>query len=378
MNSQVQAMIEQIDACFESMCNPNHTVFKQGEENLKAYQMNNSFALLIVEYLRFLVSNPSTNSTKVFRVSIELKQAIGREWAADGPLAQSCPTQMHAQIKELILTLLPVLSQKPAQLLTEAIGIIAERDFPDQWPTLTKVLMSSLSEDNHLLNFRIWEIIAKITKKYEHLGRSDALWSEIAIVLNDCHDRLLFFAQWYLNQIVETLARPTGDQSQLKIFLQIMGTLLKVFYRFCFQDLPAAVEDSISAWTTVLSKALNLEMSGDQETSFLNLKVRGEGVKTLILFSSKFKEDFQDYLYQFSQQMWNICKTPPTNEDDPFFDKLIVKALHFFKRFVYHNDFQGLFKENLFPMIEQLVIPNLRPRGKKTRKASLNGPNLGV
>lgn len=69
-------------------------------------------------------------------------------------------------------------------------------------------------------------LISDITEKYSYLGRSDPLYEEIILVCNQVHDFILDLTA----KIIQ--ASSLDDKT-----LNILETLMKIFYHLNYQDL---------------------------------------------------------------------------------------------------------------------------------------------
>lgn len=82
------------------------------------------------------------------------------------------------------------------RLLKESLLVMAKWEFPQRWENLTQTLMSCLDPNqlNSFVNFRIFNLLAKLTARYEYSTRSDNLYREIILVADTTADYLLHFA----------------------------------------------------------------------------------------------------------------------------------------------------------------------------------------
>ena len=66
---------------------------------------------------------------------------------------------------------------------------------------------------------------------------------------------------------------------------------LKLFYNLNYQDLHPKFEDNIGEWMKILIDAI--KMNGDSSNVEL-FKCKGAALKSIILYSNKYKEDIYD------------------------------------------------------------------------------------
>ena len=101
------------------------------------------------------------------------------------------PRNEVATIKsELIGLMVKVPSALQAQL-GDAISVIADSDFYQNWDTLVDDLVSRLTPDNAATNNGVLKVAHSVFKKWEPLYRSDELYTEINHVLSKFGDPFL-------------------------------------------------------------------------------------------------------------------------------------------------------------------------------------------
>ena len=91
-------------------------------------------------------------------------------------------------------------------------------------------------------------LIKDITFKYSYLSRSDPLYEEIIMVCDQLHDFLLELTL----KIVQTANLDQGT-------LEILETLMNIFYHLNYQDLHPKFEDNLDSWMGVLKHVMNFD-----------------------------------------------------------------------------------------------------------------------
>lgn len=193
--------ISQLARLFEDTLNAN--VRQQAEANLVSLERQPSqhFPILLLGLISAYDAQPIQAR---LAASIKLKNICRLAWSDDEALElendqqispyQLVPQADRAQLKASLLPLLLQLSQ-PGTLPTNPIGlrlqisdcvsIIAERDFPEKWPTLMDELvngMRSATPDSVALQ-AVLQTAHSIFRKWRAAFRSDALYTEINLVL---------------------------------------------------------------------------------------------------------------------------------------------------------------------------------------------------
>jgi exportin-2 (importin alpha re-exporter) len=195
-----QQLLDQLSQLFTDTLDP--AVRKQAEQNLTSLerQPEQHFPVLLLA----LISSPNYPIPIRLAASIKLKNICRRAWSDDESLEVEDNSQLSVyqlvsepdrkQLKSSLLPLLIQLSQ-PAVLaanpiglrlqLSESIALIANKDFPDDWPNLIDEMvigMQSSTPDSVALQ-GVLQTAHSIFRKWRAAFRSDVLYTEINLVL---------------------------------------------------------------------------------------------------------------------------------------------------------------------------------------------------
>jgi Cse1 len=262
----------------------------------------------------------------------------------------------------IILSLLQLLFSKTgnvADIINEGTLEIAKLEYPGRWSSLPGDAVAFLGE-NHNINLRVFELIQGVTEKYTECSRSDNLFREILDVIEKVHDKLLQYAEGYLNGI-----QSATTPSELEMYMSILASILKIFYNINWQDLSEAVEDNLQSWMKIIQGVMNEDIKSKFEGSNLGdledvyLKCKGEAINCSLLYAKKYREEFMPLIDSFAQSIWQICTE--TNKDSLASDNVTILALHYFKTFVENPNFIQFFAERLEEMFKNLIIKNITP-----------------
>ncbi len=75
--------------------------------------------------------------------------------------------QDRTTVKGSLVALMTVVGKTLRSLLGEALGIIADQDFPDDWPTMCKELVSKINTSDMAVTNGILEASAAAFKKFD-------------------------------------------------------------------------------------------------------------------------------------------------------------------------------------------------------------------
>lgn len=269
---------------------------------------------------------------------------------------------MHVEAAKRVIPAMINTPSTQADYLAEALSVIASAEYPKDWDTLTQELIEQMDDQNHEKNFRLWNVIRKITKKYPQESRSDELYHEINVTIKSIHSKLLYYSQGYLNQLENI-----KDAELLHLCLKILKAILKTFYNINSQDLPALVEDNLSNWANILknllSKKINMQNLTNSETDVLWFECKGEAIKSALMFATKYQEEFMEAIRPFANEIWDICME--SNADEKY-TTILVHSMKYFKSFCESPTFIDFFQDNVTLMFTKVLIPNLTPNEMTT------------
>ncbi|KAI9098339.1 Cse1-domain-containing protein [Phlyctochytrium arcticum] len=333
----------------------NPTTRKQAETALATVESQPNFPVLLLK----LVEDPSTDPTVRFAGVIYFKNFVKRCWVQNGE--QDVITAAdRAAIKTHIVTLMRAVPASLQAQLGEAVSIIADNDFPDNWMNLIPDLTSKLSADDHVSNIGILQTAHSIFRRYRGMTRTDKLFLEIKLVLST-------FAQPYLEflKIVDQAIEANKDNGPvLQNLFQVLLQIVKIFYDLNYQDLPEFFEDHQSEFMVLFQKYLSytnplLSTGDDDEVGSLE-KVKATICESLDLYAKKYAEEFT-HLPDFVTVVWNLLTTTGL---EPKNDILVSKAIGFLTSVVQPSQYRSLFQDpdTLRNICERVVLPNMQLR----------------
>lgn len=251
-------------------------------------------------------------------------------------------------VKQQIVAVYLQAPKQIAHMVQEAIVAIAQRDFPQQWEYLLPQLVPVLNVAQYSpeQTLRVLKLMRKLFEKYEYSSRSDPLYSEIIVACDATHNALLALTTY----LVQQLSVLQGD---IPVQLKLLKSCLRVFYYLNFQDIHPLFEDALQTWMQVMQSVLKLQSSTFPTETF---KCKGEALRIVLLYATKYREDFENLIQIFSQEIWAVC-TNTTH--DAHFDKILHNALRYFKSLVAWQDMKPFFQANMVSLIENLIIKNL-------------------
>lgn len=185
--------------------------------------------------------------------------------------------------------------------------------------------------------------MAEITHKYSYMTRSDPLYNEINISCDAIHNFLIAATRNSIASIFQNSSNPAH--------ILILEQEMILFYNLNYQDLHPLFEENLPEWMNILNRVMNLP-----DTNEHFFKCKGAALQSILLYASKYKEDVEDSIKGFSEQIWSLCANALP---DPEYDEIVLNALKYFRSLILWKDMKSFFATNINNLVSNLLLPNL-------------------
>lgn len=335
-----QNNLETIPKILEQSLHPQFS--NQADKILKSIENEPGFSINLLHVIA------STNLSQSIRLAgaLYFKNLIKRKWL-DGDGDGNNYLLPIDDVNKIKLEIIDIMIQLPNQLqvqIGEAITLIAELDFPHNWPNLIENLVTKFSLTNFINNKAILLVSHLIFKKWRALFRSDELFLEIKLVLTKFVDPFLkLFIE--LDQLID---KSLDNEAQLIIYFENLLLLVQIYYDFNCQDIPEFFEDHMNELMAIIHKYLVYENGllkyhdNDEEVNVL-IKVKTSIVELLSLYITRYADVFQPLIQTFITSVWELINNYVTKQ--PKYDLLVVKSLQFLTSIIKIPDYQSLFQQ---------------------------------
>lgn len=293
--------------------------------------------------------------------AIQLKNYIGRKWEHEPCEAGLIPFEVRIAIKGGIVDLAILAPPRVQAQLREAVSTIASWDFPGEWPQLFPSLVQKL---NGCTDFNVISGVLvmahSIMKKWESEAKSDPLMEEIKTVLS-------MFSEPYLalfRQLNQLIAQHSSSKEAQTVLYQSLFIMVRIFYSFCFQDLPEFFEDNLAEFMDsfyhYLTASNSLLVTDNDEEAGIEEKVKGAICSVADLFAKMYEPEFVQ-LPKFVEATWQLLTTIGP---EPKYDLLVCKDMSFLTTIVKQERHKRHFEspEVLCGILKRIVLPNMRLR----------------
>ena len=302
--------LAQLATLFQHTLQPEQR--REAEEQLGHLCAQPRFALMLLA----LVQSDSASTAIRLAAAIQFKNLCKLHWAADENddawiVADDEKAVIRSQLIPVLVALAGAqnLSQAILAQVNESVALIAREDFPDQWPTLVDELVGQLSSDNYHVILSVLATSHAIFRRWRSMFRSDALYSEINLVLSKFANPLLDLIGRVHGMIIE----PVTPAQNMVPLANCLVLLLQLFYDLSAQDLPPQFEDAIPTLSQVFTSLLSFsrpEITGDEDDvapAPLD-KIRSSVCEIFELYAKRYL-DVLPQLPEYVQAVWNMLST---------------------------------------------------------------------
>ncbi|KNE72634.1 hypothetical protein AMAG_16397 [Allomyces macrogynus ATCC 38327] len=340
----------------------NPATQRQAEAELAQIETHAGFAPFLLQ----LVAADQMDQNVRFAGAVYFKNFVKRHWVVDevNKIADADRATIKAAIVDVMIAAPPRLQLQ----ISDAVTIMANADFPGNWPTLITDLVSKLTPDNYHVNNGVLQTAHSIFKKWRHQYSSNAVIEEIKLVIDtfyETYERLFLDADARL-----TAAIATKDKAAADLFAHTFLLLAKLYLSMNVQDLPYQFEENQEKFFPVFLKYLAidaplLESDSDEDASTLD-KVRAAICDIAALYTDKYSEEW-NYLAAFVEATWMLLtKTSTLPKHDVLVARGMALLTTIVRRPAYAKQFES--EATLKSIVEQIVVPNMQLRESDEEK----------
>ncbi|KAJ2785075.1 importin-alpha export receptor [Coemansia interrupta] len=342
---------EALASSLQQTLSPNAHERKQAEQFLDSIEQTPHFVVLILQ----LVNNQATNENIRFAAALYFKNFVKRRWPQNEDTEDTLSVEDRKAVKSEIVSLMITVPKRLQLQIGEAVSIIAENDFPEEWPELISTLVSKLSATDYHINNGILQTAHTVFREWRSAFRSDRLYSKINYVLSQ-------FTDAYLQVFVTTdrlIGEHAGNGAALKVLLHSLMLLCQIYYDLNCQDLPPFFEDNMDQFMQTFHKYLVYSDPGaesDDDTPGDLEEVKASICEIIDLYAQRYEEDFKQ-LPQFVETVWSMLTTVSSS---PKYDIVVSRGMSFLCTVVRNPRHRSLFaaSESLQLICERIIIPN--------------------
>lgn len=121
--------------------------------------------------------------------------------------------------------------------------------------------------------------------------------------------------------------------------------------------MPVKFEDNLPTWMQILSAVLKLDIQRPEIKMYL-FKCKGESLRSILLYITKYKEDVESLVQSFSQQIYEVCMKTTDEESS---GKFLLNAMKYFKNLLYWSELKSFFADSMESLLHTLVFRMEKP-----------------
>jgi hypothetical protein len=261
------------------------------------------------------------------------------------------------EIKKKILELffkIPIKSV--GNCLLECINLFLNSDYyPECWPEFFPIIQMLYQNRTINTSHKTLTILESLTKKYPGGMKNKLMMKESDHVIVEINNFLLQELQVNMEDAVSGSANSS-------VALKNIVLIMKIFFNCIYHQVHETVVNSIPNWMKFIKTLLSTEMeskilqiiSNAQKSKKTLFNLKGECIRVILLINRKHKQDFDDYLTTFTEEIWRNCQQNSKNVGS----KMITFSIRYFKNFVITEKYQSFFRSKLRDIMIQMVIPH--------------------
>lgn len=363
--ASLEESIKILSQCLSQSLNPHPTSRKLAEEQLESAKIHPGFGNLLIAISQDVNADPTVRQAS----ALAFKNWIKNSWAPDENGETPIVETDRLDLKAKLITVMISLATSPNLLVqySEAISIIAESDFPEQWQDLIDQIVQNFSPNDWNVNNAILSTAHAIFKSWRAQFRSDSLFLEIKHVLERFSEPYLQLFKLLDNALTNSIS--TLSPSEQQILAKSLLLMVQIYYDLNCQDIPEYFEDHLAEFMTLLHKYLTWEIpylsaqhqeTGDDEeegeAGELE-KIRASICEVIQLYSLRYLDVFP-MMDVFVKTCWDmLTRLGPQQRSDI----LVSKATRFLSVVVRMPSQKSLFEspETLEAICEKIVLPNM-------------------
>jgi len=339
----------------EKTLNPDADVRRNAEVELLKFKGHSGYGLLILALIKLDTAPMNIRMA----AATMFKNYVKSSWE-DNVIKDA----EKAQIREILPPFMLSVPRPLQKLISAALKLISDIDFPDQWHELLPSLVKHLQTSKDFSTIiGILKVLDSIFKRYRHQFNTDDVLGQLKYILQNFAEPLLQVFKLICEQIDSNINNPQAIQflfTSLKI-------ICNIFYSLNAVDLPEQFEDNLETWMNGFIKFLNfqtqleclVDASTGDEPELLH-KVQAAIISNVGLYMEKYETEFTPYLSQFVTSIWHLLISMPNK---PKYDPLVTIAIQFLTT-VSKSTCYTLFSppEILQQICQNVVIPNIKLR----------------
>lgn len=345
---------------------PDAKAIKDAEIYVRNIEASPGFVILVLHLITSLLNSNNTQDHAIcLAAAVLFKNSIKRCWEPslqtddDVKTIQRIVVSDRDTIKTHLIDLMCTAPQDIQRQLAEAVTIISKHDFPSQWEGLLAQLVSKLSTNDISIIKGVMLTANSIMKKFRNVNKSDDLFRELKFCLVNFHSPLL--ESYRRNQqFIE--ANSNSAKSLLEILLESRRLMTRIFFSMNWLDLPEEFEDNLPAWMQQFAFSLEyrnnilVDLNEENEPGSIE-RLQSSIIENLNLYASKYDEEFNPYLAQFTQIIWQLLIQVGIEQK---YDVLATNAIKFLSSIASKQRNIGLFSEStLHEIIQHIVVKSV-------------------
>eukprot|EP01111_Echinosteliopsis_oligospora_P015011 TRINITY_DN5802_c0_g1_i1.p1 TRINITY_DN5802_c0_g1~~TRINITY_DN5802_c0_g1_i1.p1 ORF type:complete len:996 (-),score=247.01 TRINITY_DN5802_c0_g1_i1:79-3003(-) len=339
---------------------------KKGEDYLSNISTQPGFPLLLLQLLGMNIAFEIRQMAAIY-----FKNFVKSNWVARED-SITIPEEDRNKIKAGIVGLMLSVEPRIRKVVSTALGVISESDFPFNWTTLLPELVEKFgSPDWNIVN-GVLKTVHSILRRYRHIFKSETVLKELVFILKVMqvpYHQLFTRAVGEVDGVIAATSNNNNNNTAAaKVLFETINLLFKIFNSLNAVDLPEYFEDNMKSFMDQFGKFLRFttnikaitEDSTHEEKPGLLDKIQTRVCENVNLYIEKYEEEFAPHLPSFVTDVWTLLSKTDNSPAHDALANAMISFLTSVAKSVHHSLFAP---ENVLQLIcVNIVIPNMRLR----------------
>lgn len=355
---------------------PNPDEIKHAEAQLKALKQTPGFAFLLLTLCSPSLSSAAPSLSAEDKRALNVAQAaaicfknfVHLNWdpalSRERDLSPECEIQPQerVQIKQGIVDFMCKVHPNVQKQLGEAVRVIAQSDWPAQWPELIPQLNAKLLDP--VTPFPVLlgclSTLNELFKRFRDVQVTEPVMLELKAALEACQEQITVLFM----RLVGMLSTHKSEEENILMGLRLV---LRIFYSLNWLTIPEFFEDHIQQWMgeghaflLALPAPAASSTYQNKEIPTTHERVVAAALENIRLYAEKYAEEVSAYIKPFLQQTFGMLVTY-SDSTMPRHSELLISGMRFVAVCINQPFNRQLFEDanTLQAILQRIVLPNL-------------------
>lgn len=317
---------------------------------------------LFIPTLLRIVCNANVEESVRQIASIKFKNSITKGWEYHDDYME-VPEELKPTLRAQMIDVMCSVPHKLQAQISEAVRVMALKDFPDQWPDLLSSLVKKMATStNPAIIIGALKTSHEILKQFRQMTDSNANKFKLQTALTQFAEPVTQF----FKKVEKMALSQMKNKESLKSLYEALTLMCEIFYSFNSFTIPQYFEENLAPWMAPFRNFISTkENLGDvfaepnnREVITERERLRTSIISCVSIYAERYEEEFKPY---FSTFLNEIVKLLMSTQLHSRYDEMVINGLNFLGKAVMKKANKQIFQSpsTLRSMIQSVVYPNL-------------------